>query len=597
MASIRLQTKFLLSFLLVSMGLTCASLLIVRHTVQKQVRTEILGELHNSVLTFRNVQLQRQTTLSRSAELLANIPNLKALMTTRDAATIQDASRGLWRLGGSDVFVLADRAGKIVALHASTPGLTRSRAHELLERSLREDEPGHWWFGSGHLYEVFLQPIYFGSPADNRLLGVVAVGYEIDARVAQDVSRIAASQVAFRYGNTVVASTLSPDQSAELVHQTEKLDSSTAAASDEIRLGQERFLATSVDLASGLRLIVLKSYDQATAFLENLNHLLLALGLVALFGGSALVFLISSTFTRPLENLVAGVRALEKGDFAYPIECRGGDEVAEVSGAFGRMRSSLHRTQQQLLDAERLAIIGRMAGSISHDLRHPLAAVVANAEFLTEGRLDARQREELYQEIRVAVNQMTDLVDSLLEFSRTRESLRPVFGSLLEPIDRAIRAVRALPEFHRVSITVSSDGCAECWFDPKKIERVFYNLLLNACEAVPSESGKVELLLSATKQGLEIRVADDGPGVPPAMRERVFQPFVSFGKDKGTGLGLTIVQKILQDHCGDVCLESSNPGRTVFRLVLPLTLPSETTVTAAGGAVSNPPLVPIKPPE
>src|SRR5262249_3279538 len=159
----------------------------------------------------------------------------------------------------------------------------------------------------------------------------VALGYEIDARVAQDVSRIAASQVAFRYGNTVVASTLSPDQSAELVRQAEKLGGGPAAASNEIRLGQELFLATSVDLAPALRLIVLKSYDQATAFLANLNHLLVALGLVALFGGSALVFLISSTFTRPLENLVAGVRALEKGDFAYPIESRGDDEVAEVS--------------------------------------------------------------------------------------------------------------------------------------------------------------------------------------------------------------------------------------------------------------------------
>lgn len=116
MASIQLRTKFLLSFLLVSMGLTCASLLIVRYTVQKQVRTAIRSELRNSLLTFQQVQLQRQTTLSRSAELLANIPNLKAMMTTQDAATIQDASRGLWRLGGSDVFLLADRTGKIVAL-------------------------------------------------------------------------------------------------------------------------------------------------------------------------------------------------------------------------------------------------------------------------------------------------------------------------------------------------------------------------------------------------------------------------------------------------------------------------------------------------
>ena len=144
-------------------------------------------------------------------------------------------------------------------------------------------------------------------------------------------------------------------------------------------------------------------------------------------GGSGLVFFISHTFTRPLGNLVAGVRALEKGDFTYALDARGGDEVAELTGAFDRMRNSLLKTQQELLEAERLATIGSMASSISHDLRHSLAAIVANAEFLCESRLSPDQREELYQEIRVAVNQMTDLIESLLEFSRTRESLRPTF--------------------------------------------------------------------------------------------------------------------------------------------------------------------------
>src|SRR5581483_7478434 len=134
-----------------------------------------------------------------------------------------------------------------------------------------------------------------------------------------------------------------------------------------------------------------------TAFLDKLNHLLLGLGLAALIAGSLLVFFISHTFTRPLGSLVAGVRALEKGDFTYALDPHGGDEVAEVTGAFNRMRQSLLKTQQALLEAERLATIGRMASSISHDLRHALAAIVANAEFLCESHLTSPQREDLYQ--------------------------------------------------------------------------------------------------------------------------------------------------------------------------------------------------------
>jgi signal transduction histidine kinase len=161
-----------------------------------------------------------------------------------------------------------------------------------------------------------------------------------------------------------------------------------------------------------LNLWVLKSFDQATAFLSSLNELLLALGLTACARGQPAGFLISHTFTRPLENLVAGVRALEQGDYAYPLQARGGDEVAEVTGTFDRMRTNLQKTQRELLDAERLATIGRMASSISHDLRHSLAAVVANAEFLCESNLTPGQREDLYAEIRIAV-EPDDRVDRI----------------------------------------------------------------------------------------------------------------------------------------------------------------------------------------
>jgi len=125
-----------------------------------------------------------------------------------------------------------------------------------------------------------------------------------------------------------------------------------------VRLGDERFLTTTIDLSSPnlppVRLSVMKSFDRATGFLTSLNQLLVALGLTAVLAGSILVFLISRTFIRPLDNLVAGVRALEHGDYGYALEARGGDEVSEVTGAFDRMRQSLQKTQRELLEADRL---------------------------------------------------------------------------------------------------------------------------------------------------------------------------------------------------------------------------------------------------
>ncbi len=574
MTKFRLRTKFLLSLLAVSSSLTFATLWLVHRSVRVQLQKEITEDLQNSVIVFRNFQREREITLTRSAEFLANLPSLKALMTTRDAATIQDASGEIWRLAPSDVFVLANPVGKVLAIQTTLPGITRNAAEELLKTSLKADQPSFWWYGAGHLYQVFLQPVYFGSAKNDNLLGVLCVGHEISEGLAMQLSRIASSQVAFFYGNTLIVSTLQPEQQSGLKRLSPDPSDFSGPIPKGFRLGEEEFLGTTVELAPSIppfvRLSVLKSYDKSAAFLDSLNRVLLGLGLLAVVAGSGMVFLISDTFTKPLANLVSGVRALETGDFAYPLANRSGDEVAEVTAAFERMRISLQRSQQELLGAERLATIGRVASSISHDLRHPLTAVVANAEFLCERDLDTQQREELYREIRAAVDQMTDLVDSLLEFSQVRESLRRVFGPIEATVERAVHTVRARPEFHRLNISVLREGRCETWFDQKKVERVLANLLVNACEAVSPESGRIDVNLREGKDGVEIRIMDNGSGVAEAIRGRLFQPFTSYGKQNGIGLGLTISQKIIQDHGGEVCLESTEVGRTVFKLTLPI---------------------------
>ena len=570
----------------VSAALTFATLFAVEHFVQRQVREGIERDLENSVSAFHSFQAQREWTLERSAALLADLPTVRAMMTTRDPATIQDASRDLWKLAGSDVLMLANGSGTVVAFQAAPPEVTIRNAQAFFPQIVSREETRHWWYAEGHLYEVFLQDIYFGSANDRRVLGYLVLGYEIDDHFARDLSRIAGSEVAFRVGNSIVRSTLKPGQESELVRILPAAPPEDKRQTDQIRLNDERYLGTSVSLpAPGetpLSLWILKSFDQGTAFLRSLNEVLLALGLAALLVGSGLVFLISHTFTRPLENLVGGVRALEQGDYSYPLEARGGDEVAEVTATFALMRSNLERTHRELLDAERLATIGRMASSISHDLRHSLAAVVANAEFLCESNLTSTQREELYAEIRVAVNQMTELLESLLEFSRTRESLRPSYGDVRSVVDRAVQAARAHPEFQRVQIRITSEGSTEGWFDFKKLERALSNLVLNACEAVPAESGKIDVDLKRLAENLEIRIADNGPGIAEMVRGNLFEPFVSYGKENGTGMGLTVVQKILQDHGGDVIVETTSSSGTVFCIRIPLS-PAAGRMQAAVG--------------
>ena len=559
--------------LVVTASLTTISLLLVRRSVETNVRQSIAVNLQHSVAAFQDFRHERETMLTSDVALLADLPITRSIMTSADPVTIQDASQAVYEIAGSDLFVMVERGGKVVALHTKTPGFSREAAAKYFQQSLEEDrETSHWWLGEHHLYQTFIEPIYRGSPTEGTLLGFLVIGYEINDRLAGEVSKVAGSQVAFSCGNEVIATTLPPDR-ANASNLQPLIMGSVQEVPRDIEIGKERFLATSIELSGSkttpVRLSVLGSYDQATKFLDELNRYLLLLGFVAVLGGSGLVYFLSHTFTKPLGSLVSGVRALEAGDFHHPLDSRGGDEVAELTHAFDRMRASLLKSQQDLLESEQLATIGRMASSISHDLRHSLAAIVANSEFLCDSHLTPAQREELYQEVRTGVNLMTDLIDSLLEFARTRESLSPAYANVPETIQRAVQAVRLHPRHHTRSIDVLCGAQVAGWFDQRKLERALYNLLLNACEAAPLHGGVVEVTAGETAGAITISVADNGPGIPESIRERLFHPFVSYGKENGTGLGLAVVQKIVQDHGGEIFVERSAQSKTVFRIVIP----------------------------
>ena len=257
-----------------------------------------------------------------------------------------------------------------------------------------------------------------------------------------------------------------------------------------------------------------------------------------------LLSFVSRTITHPLDNLVAGVRALAQGDYTYSINLRGSSEVLELGEAFSKMRGELRTSEQRRFAAERIAALGRAASSISHDLRHYLAAVVANAEFLYEAEKLRLNRDEIYCEIKTASEQMTDLLDSLRELSREEGSISPRPAAIDQIMRRAVDAVRARVEMRSRTISIRSSGEMTGTFDPQKIERVFFNLVLNACEASAQTQGEIEVAMQSSSELFEVRVIDHGSGISPSVYTTLFDPFVSFGKSNGTGLGLAIVSKI-----------------------------------------------------
>ena len=573
MTTFRLRSQLFVAALLIILGLTGSLLYFIRHTVDSEIQKQVKDGTDESVRAFESFQRQRELQLSRMGAMLADLPTMKALMSTQHAPTIQDGSESFWKLAESDLLVLAKPNGNIVALHMTKPGWSIQTVERDLKRSTDAGEDASWWYDDGRLYWIFLHPITSGAGPTMQPLGFLAVGYQVDSAVAQQLSVAAQNQIALITNNTVIASTLPGRDTAELQRRMRSGAFSSASTSGSIALDTDQYAYSSVLLHGSspvpVRCYVMMPLVPVNSFIKRLNYSIYVAGGLAVLFGMILFGFVARTITHPLDNLVAGVKALAAGDFTYSITPRGGTELVELSTSFAQMRSQLLALQQDRIEYERIAALARAAGSISHDLRHYLAAVVANAEFLYEADELKLKKDEIYEEIKTAANQMTDLIDSLRELSYQRSAITPTRTRIDQVIRRAIEAIHSKPEFRETRIVLSSSGDLEGMFDGRKLERVFFNLILNACEAMGETEGSIVVDAKNTPKGFEVRVHDSGHGIPNGIRDSLFDPFVSSGKPNGTGLGLAIVSKIVQDHSGSVSVEHTSESGTTVLVRLP----------------------------
>jgi signal transduction histidine kinase/ActR/RegA family two-component response regulator len=584
LANMRLRTKLLFSLVLVTAGLTCATLLVVWHTARVQVQREMEDEARNAILAFQVVQQQHQIELSHKADLLATL----AVMRNGDATTFQDVSEDPWQSENCDLLVLVDPGGKIVAMHTTAGVFPIANAEEMFRRSITSDTTG-WWYSGTRLYQVVLQRFYADPPLNKTLLGTVIVGRGIDSREVSDLRRISASQVVLRYGSNIVVSTLNALKEWELNSQIQG-----RSAPEQVQVDNERYLASTVELTPGARpavsLTVLKSYNDATAVLKSLYHFLLVIGLVAVLAGGALVFVISDTFTHPLARLVGGVRALEQGNFAYPLETHGGDEVAQVTRAFDGMRATLqknelHRQQleDQLRQSQKMDAIGRLAGGVAHDFNNLLTVIMGHSGLMLS-RL--QPTDSLYvssEQIEKAAGRAASLTRQLLAFCRM-QVLQPKvldLNALVSDMGKMVeRLVREDVKFD----FQPGESLGHVKADPGQIEQVILNLIVNASDAMPN-GGRLSIETrnvapdekwTQTRPSMKVgkyvmlAVTDDGCGMDAATKSRIFEPFFTTkGQGKGNGLGLATVYGVVKQSGGWIWVDSEPGKGTRFEVFFP----------------------------
>jgi len=282
--------------------------------------------------------------------------------------------------------------------------------------------------------------------------------------------------------------------------------------------------------------------------------------------------------TGPLQKLVDGTVRIAKGDFTQTISAGSRDEIGDLARSFNEMTKDLLETRRQmedanrrLIQAEKLASIGRIAASIAHEIRNPLTSVKLNIQKLMQNeQLDDEDKEHLSisQE---GIGQIEKFIKELLNFTRVSD-LNPERFSVVQIVEESLKMMRNSFQEKRIVLekTFAADLPAVV-VDGDKIRQVFLNILWNAVEAV-EEGGKIGLALSRVKENgvsrIKVRISDDGCGIPEKDWENIFEPFYTT-KPSGFGLGLSNARKIVEQHRGSIRVTKTKGKGTTFEVRIP----------------------------
>jgi signal transduction histidine kinase/ActR/RegA family two-component response regulator len=582
----KLRSKFLLSLVLVIATMSGGTLLTVRQSMQAQVQRQVEEDARNSILTFQVMEQQRRLVLGRKAELLATL----AYMRNGDPTVIRDVSQDPWQSEECDLFALVDSKDKITALQSRISDFPADVSSERIKDLVRDAGSRDWWVNGKQIYQVVVKRFFKDPPINSMPMGAVVVGREIDPARAKDLGRILSGEVVFQAAEGLRVSSLPAVEEQQIAAQLKIGDKP-----QEARFGERHFYTSSLNLLPGahlnLNLIVLKSDEEALASLGRLHHMLVGLGLIVVLAGVILVYLISDTFTKPLGSLVEGVRALEEGDFSYPLTAAaGGDEVARVTRAFESMRDTLERNQEQreqleeqLRQAQKMDALGRLAGGVAHDFNNLLTVIKGNSDLALERIKPTDAVRGNCEQIRRVADRAALLTRQLLAFSR-RQMLQPKILDLNELIVEMGRLLqRLLREDIEYKVQLG-EPLGRVQADPGQMEQVLLNLIVNASDAMPkggtltieTENVCVDARYAQSRPPLApgdyvmLAVSDTGFGMDANIKARIFEPFFTTKEPgKGTGLGLATVYGVVKQSSGYIFVDSAPGAGARFEIYLP----------------------------
>jgi signal transduction histidine kinase len=269
---------------------------------------------------------------------------------------------------------------------------------------------------------------------------------------------------------------------------------------------------------------------------------------------------------RNKDNSIVGVfQFLNKREGPFTSDDESFIEALSVHAAIALENA---RLAKEMVESERMSAVGRMASTIIHDIKNPMGTLRMYAQVIKKktGNTEAAQ---LADEIIRQVDRFVNMTQEILDFSRGVSEIHVEEVNLNEVMESALAFLEKDLSKRNITITRNFGFEGICVLDVEKMVRVFYNLAGNAADAMP-EGGTLAISTSQRDHTLVIDFTDTGHGMSPEIRAHVFEPFFTYGKKHGTGLGLAIVKKIIDDHNGNIEIESETGKGTTIRLLFSL---------------------------
>ncbi|GFO58232.1 hypothetical protein GMST_05570 [Geomonas silvestris] len=327
-------------------------------------------------------------------------------------------------------------------------------------------------------------------------------------------------------------------------------------------------------LTAGVQIRKSAAYLTSRELLGDL--LLLSLSLL---GAAALLSLYwSHRLTRPIEELSKATRMVGQGRFDIEVKADTGDEIGALAESFTRMASELHTRERalkdlygQLVQSEKMAAFGSLGAGIAHEVKNPLAGILGITQLSLRGVEQGHPLQKNLLIIEKETKRCKTIIENLLKFARQEQV---VFDDVDIPqvVADAVAIVDHQLGIHSIKVEQEL-GCdlPVCRGNANQLQQVLMNLMINAQQAMAGSSGTVRLAARRTDRGgVELRVADTGPGIPEEIQARIFEPFFTTKPvGQGTGLGLSVSYGIVKDHGGEIRLESAIGAGTTFIITLP----------------------------